>query len=117
MSIDHVLAVVPVTDIERSHEWYVRLLGREPDNHPMPTLIEWRVVDRGWVQVTLDAARAGSALLNLAVDDLSTHVAQLAGRGLEPGEIVSANKGVRLCSIDDPDRNLVTMIGGFRERY
>ncbi len=81
MSIDHVLAVVPVTDIERSHEWYVRLLGREPDNHPMPTLIEWQVVDRGWVQVTRDATRAGSALLNLAVDDLSSHVAQLAGPG------------------------------------
>ena len=40
------------------------------DNLPMAgRLVEWRVTDSGWVQVTRDADRAGSALLNFAVDD------------------------------------------------
>lgn len=39
------------------------------------------------------------------------------GRGIETGELVDADKGVRLCSIDDPDGNTITLIGNFRERY
>jgi len=65
MSIEHVLAVVPVADFEVAHAWYERLLGRPADNLPMAgRLVEWRVTDSGWVQVTLAPDRAGSGLLN-----------------------------------------------------
>lgn len=53
MSIEHVLAVVPVSDLERADAWYEALFGRPADNRPMPTLVEWQVtraarrVDRG----------------------------------------------------------------------
>ena len=40
MAIDHVLAVVPVADIETARGWYERLLGREADNRPMDSLAE-----------------------------------------------------------------------------
>ena len=70
MSIAHVLAVVPVTDLARSRPWYESLFGRPADNNPMPNLVEWQVVPGGWVQVFIDAERAGSTLLNFAVDDL-----------------------------------------------
>ncbi len=104
MSIEHVLAVVPVTDFEAAHVWYKRLFGRAADNLPMEgQLVEWRVTDSGWVQVTLDADRAGSALLNFAVDDLEQHVADLSGRGLSTGAIDTVTKGVRLSAIADPD--------------
>jgi glyoxylase I family protein len=39
MSIDHVLAVVPVADFEAAHAWYARLLGRVADNLPMEGLL------------------------------------------------------------------------------
>lgn len=117
MLIDHVLAVVPVADMAASREWYGRLLGREPDNNPMPILVEWRVTDAGWLQVTVDETRAGTGLVNLAVDDLAEAVSELAGRGLAPGEIVPVNKGVEICSIADPDGNVVTLIGNFRVDY
>ena len=70
MSIEHVLAVVPVSDLQASSRWYEALFGRPADNNPMPTLAEWQVVPGGWVQVFTDAERAGSGLLNFAVDDL-----------------------------------------------
>jgi glyoxylase I family protein len=117
MSIEQLLAVVPVSDVDRAQSWYERLMGRPEDNHPMVSLIEWRVTDTGWLQVFHDPERAGSALLNFAVDDLDNHVAELAGRGLATGDIVSANKGVRLSTIVDPDGNRVTFIGGFRNVY
>ena len=70
--IDHVLAVVPVSDIQVAQQWYEALVGRPEDNHPMDTLDEWRITNNGWVQVFHDPERAGSTLLNFAVDDLES---------------------------------------------
>ena len=117
MSIEHVLAVVPVSDLDRSRAWYQSLFGRPADNNPMPNLVEWQVIPGAWVQVYIDAERAGSTLVNFAVDDLDDHIDQLKRRGLEPGEITDANKGVRLSMITDPDNNTIRLVGGFRVRY
>ncbi len=62
-------------------------------------------------------ALTGTGLLNVAVDDLEAFLAALRERGLKPGEITDANKGVRLSALTDPDGNTVTFIGGFRVRY
>jgi glyoxylase I family protein len=117
MAIEHLLAVVPVADIDTARDWYERLLGREPDNRPMDSLVEWRVTDTGWVQVHLDAERAGSGLLNFAVDDLTAHVDALRGAGLAVSAIQTVNKGVQLSSTTDPDGNTITFIGNFRTTY
>jgi glyoxylase I family protein len=115
--INHVLAVVPVSDIATARGWYERVLGRQPDNTPMDILIEWQLADHGWLQVSVDPARAGRALVNLAVEDLTGAVDEVASRGIATGEIVQANKGVELCASEDPDGNVVTLIGNFRVRY
>lgn len=117
MSIEHVLAVVAVSDVQKSQRWYSTLFGRPADNNPMPTLVEWQVLPGAWVQVFSDPQRAGSGLLNFAVDDLEDHLAQVRERGLEPEQIAEANKGVRLSTITDPDGNTITFIGGFRVQY
>ena len=117
MSIQHVLAVVPVSDLQVSSRWYEALFGRPADNNPMPTLVEWQVVPGGWVQVFTDEQRAGSGLLNFAVDNLARHIGELRQRGLEPGQIDDANKGVRLSTLVDPDGNTIRLIGGFRVEY
>ncbi|SIS01096.1 VOC family protein [Williamsia sterculiae] len=117
MTVQHVLAVVPVSDLENAREWYSRLFDRDPDNNPMPTLVEWQVLAGAWVQVFVDPERAGYAQVNLAVDDLDAAVADVAGRGVEVGETADANKGVRLAPIADPDGNVITLIGGFRPVY
>jgi glyoxylase I family protein len=117
MTIEHVLAVVPVADIDTARRWYERLLGRPPDNRPMETLIEWRVTETGWLQVATDADRAGTALTNFAVNDLIAHLADLRDRELDPEPIQNASKGVQLASITDPDGNTITFIGNFRIRY
>jgi glyoxylase I family protein len=117
ISFEHVLAVVPVSDIERADAWYEALFGRPADNRPMPTLVEWQVTGAGWVQVTVDADRAGSGLLNLAVTDLAATRDELATRGVETAEIQPVNKGVELSSTTDPDGNAITLIGNFRVKY
>lgn len=118
MSIDHVLAVVPVADFNAAHAWYERLLDRPADNYPMEgSLVEWRVTETGWMQVFRDPDRAGRGLLNFAVDDLEKHVADLAERGLACGPIQTANKNVQISSIADPDGNEIRFIGNFRINY
>ena len=117
MVINHVLAVVPVRDVDTSGRWYATLFGRPADNHPMPTLLEWQVRPGAWVQVFDEPGKAGSGLLNFAVGDLDGHLEELRGRGLMPGAIVEANKGVRLSTLADPDGNQITLIGGFRVEY
>jgi glyoxylase I family protein len=118
MTIEHVLAVVPVADFDAAHQWYERLFGRPADNLPMEgRLVEWRVTDNGWVQVTMDKARAGSALVNLAVDEMAQHLAGLAQRGLTSGAVETVNKGVQLSAITDLDGNTITFIGNFRIHY
>ena len=117
MAIEHLLAVVAVSDLRTSRDWFSSLFGRRPDNEPMPTLAEWQVVPGGWVQVFCDPDRAGSSLLNVAVDDLDAHIADLRQRGLNPEAAVEANKGVRLSTVTDPDGNLIRLIGGFRVEY
>lgn len=115
--VEHVLAVVAVRDIDTARAWYGKLFGREPDNNPMPNLVEWQVVPGGWLQVTEDAGRAGHGLFNLAVSDVDEGVRELRELGLDPGEIIEANKGVRLCPLTDPDDNQIHLVGNFREVY
>lgn len=117
MLVEHLLAVVPVSDIERAAAWYERLFGNPPTNRPMPSLVEWRVTDSGWVQVFADKERAGRTALNLAVADLGVATEVLGRRGLVAGEIQVANKGVRLAASTDLDGNAITLISGFREVY
>jgi len=117
MSIEHVLAVVPVSDMDRGCPSYERLFGRPPDNRPMITLDEWRLTDSGWVQVFLEPERAGSTLLNFAVSDLESHVSELRARGLKLDAIKTVNKGVQLSAVVDPDGNRITLVGSFRTSY
>lgn len=117
MLINHVLAVLPVTDLDAAHSWYERLFDRPADNRPMDSLAEWQVTESGWVQVFHDSDRAGTALLNFAVDDLDKHIAELNERGLPPEKAETVNKNVRLSAITDPDGNRITFIGNFRVQY
>jgi glyoxylase I family protein len=117
LHINHVLAAIPVTDIDVATRWYERLFGGPPTNNPMPSLVEWQVTSTGWVQVFVDTQRAGGSAVNLAVDGLEGAVDEMAGRGLYPGEIQDVNKGVQLSALSDPDGNTITLIGHFRESY
>jgi glyoxylase I family protein len=117
MAIEHVLAVVPVSDIDASGKWYAALFGRAADNNPMPSLVEWQVLPGAWVQVFSDPDRAGNGLLNFAVDDLEGHLAEIGARGIHAEGILDASKGVRTCAVTDPDGNTINLIGGFRVDY
>ncbi|CAM03062.1 hypothetical protein A8924_4178 [Saccharopolyspora erythraea NRRL 2338] len=117
MPIQHLPAVVPVSDIDTADAWSERLFDRPADNRPMDGPVEWRITTNGWVQVHRDPTRAGTALLNLAVDDLDQHRTALDHRGLTTGPVETAGKDVRLSTTTDLDGNRITFIGNFRTDY
>ncbi len=118
MTIVHIPTVVAVSDLDASHTWYQRLSDTTATNVPMPgNLADWGVTDTGWLRVFHDPKRAGKNMVNFAVADLDGQQADLCARGIDAGEIIEANKGVRPCSVIDPDNNTITIIGSFREQY
>ncbi|MCF2532286.1 VOC family protein [Yinghuangia soli] len=111
MTMTHVLAVAPVSDIERSVAWYELLFGRPADLRPMPGLADWHITTGGWLQVFQDEERAGSTLVNFAVDDLDKALATLSTRGLTAGAIQPGAGGTaRFAALTDPDGNRITLI-------
>lgn len=107
MPVTNVLVTIPVADYAAALAWYERLLGRPADRSPMEGLAEWQVAETGGVQVLRDADRAGTALLTLAVDDLETHVADLAERGVAVGAITTGQMA-RFVAVTDPEGNAIT---------
>lgn len=110
MSTTKVLAVVPVSDFDATVSWYERFFGRPADARPMPGLADWHVSDTAWVQVFRDPGRAGRTLLNFAVDDMATHIAELSGRGIGVGEVTTTSKNAKLAPVADPEGNSITLI-------
>jgi hypothetical protein len=111
MSIDAVMAGIPVADFDAAVGWYETLLERPADERPMAGLAEWRFPGTGTIQVVQDAERAGKALLTLSVRDLAAFVAALEERGLGPVPVDdTTSTKVLFTTINDPEGNAVTLV-------
>lgn len=67
----------------------------------------WQVPDTGWIYVVGDAARAGSALVTLVVDDLAARVAELVGSGIVTSAIDTKPGLYRKEVVTDPGGNSI----------
>src|ERR671921_1615442 len=79
----HLFAGLRVRDFRSARTWYERVLG-EPTFFPHATEAVWTLADDRSIYVVEEADRAGHGVVLVFVDDLDTHVADLAGRGIEP---------------------------------
>jgi predicted enzyme related to lactoylglutathione lyase len=109
LTINVLFAGVPVAELHAALAWYERLLGGPPNLVPNESERVWRLTDGGWVYVVADAERAGRGLLTLIVDDLDAHLAELAERGIEAGEVEAISETTRKAVIADPDGNRITL--------
>ena len=105
MVIAHVFASIPVVSRDAAASWYERFFGRPPDLVPNDDEAAWRLTETGWIYVIADAARAGSALNTLLVDDLDAFLAGLAERKVMAGPVKTIGDGVRVTVVTDPDGN------------
>jgi predicted enzyme related to lactoylglutathione lyase len=105
-----VLAHCTVTNLDRAEEWYTRLFDREPDDRPMPGLLEWHLGDTFGLQVWSESDRAGQSSVVLDETDLDAAAARLTAAGLDHGGLQSGG-GARILQLTDPDGNRVVITG------
>ncbi|MFL5671848.1 MAG: VOC family protein, partial [Chloroflexota bacterium] len=75
-------ATLAVADLDKSRDWYAEKLGWEPAREVPGTLI-YQVGDSFFTLFTTpNAGTAKNTVMNWNVDDLSSVVAELKGRGL-----------------------------------
>ncbi len=107
MPVTHLFAGVAVSDFAVARRWYEALFGRPPDMLPNEREAVWHVTTCGSVYVTLDPARAGSALVTIAVPDLDEHATALAARGLPLDEPEADSSAPRRLTVTDDDGNCI----------
>jgi hypothetical protein len=107
MPVTHLFAGVAVSDFAAARLWYEALLGRPPDMLPMEGEAVWHDDLRVAVYVTADPARAGSALVTIAVPNLDEHATALTARGLTLDEHAANSSAPRQLTITDDDGNYI----------
>jgi hypothetical protein len=100
----HLFAGLRVRDFQAARPWYERLLG-EPTFCPHATEAVWTLAEDRSVYIVEHADGAGNSVVTIFVDDLDSHVAAVAGRGLEPDERLTYSNVVRKALYRDPDGN------------
>lgn len=104
MTIKNILAGVAVSDFETAVAWYQQLIGRRPDDEPMPGFAEWEFEKGGWLQVFKDVERAGCASVTLVENNLEERLADLQQKKIVVVK-QSAKDQVKTAIINDADGN------------
>ena len=105
MPIQNALASVAVKDLERSVEWYEKVLGRTA-SRPMPEVAEWSFENGGGLQVYRLPERAGRGSCTLIVSDLREQEANLTRNDVAVGEKLSGG-AANVVMVKDPDGNSI----------
>ncbi|HET6695043.1 MAG TPA: VOC family protein [Gaiellaceae bacterium] len=104
-----------VTDLDRSNDWYTRLLGRGPaaaydegeNAHSAFFVLEGQT----FLVLTWDPERGreigGSSRLELAAEDIQVEIDRLERQGIEGGRITQTRFGTEVYDLADPDGHLV----------
>lgn len=100
----HLFAGLRVRDFQAARPWYERLLGA-PTFFPHATEAVWTLAEDRSVYVVEHADGVGASVVTVFLDDLDSHIAAIANRGLEPDEYETYSDGVRKAIYRDPDGN------------
>jgi catechol 2,3-dioxygenase-like lactoylglutathione lyase family enzyme len=105
-AITHLIAGVPVSDLDAGIDWYTRFFGRPPDMRAGDEVL-WDVDEHATLFIEPDAANAGTGRITFAVAGLDELLARLARSGIEHEPIETYSNGVRHAKIPDPDGNAI----------
>jgi catechol 2,3-dioxygenase-like lactoylglutathione lyase family enzyme len=105
-AITHLIAGVPVSDLDASIDWYSRFFGRPPDLRAGEEIL-WDVDEHATLFIEPDAPRAGAGRVTLVVAGLDALLERLAAQRIEHEPIETYSNGVRHVKIPDPDGNAI----------
>ncbi len=106
MRLQGIYACIAVADFATGVDFYIKLMGREPDDRPMPNMVQWR--KGGGLQIWHDPAHAGHSRTTIVVDNMAIERQRLAPLGLHPGPDAAGDWGI-VAQLTDPDGNQITL--------
>lgn len=108
MNLQKIYTALLTADLPAAEAWYTRLLGREPDHRPMPTLVQWELFDQGGLMLSSSVEIAARGAMFLYVDDVAAERRRLQGLGIVLGDDIEGDYST-LAQVRDPDGNLLTL--------
>ena len=105
-AITHLVAGVPVSDLDASIDWYTRFFGRPPDMRAGDEIL-WDVDEHATLFIEPDSAQAGAGRITLVVAGLDALLEHLAAGGIAHEPIETYSNGVRHAKVPDPDGNAI----------
>jgi predicted enzyme related to lactoylglutathione lyase len=109
MNLQMSYTILRSDDIAAAERWYSKLLGRDPDNRPMKTLVQWNLSAQHGVGLSSDELICGNgSAIFLIVDDLAAERRRLQNLGITLGEDMPGDYST-LAQVRDPDGNLLTL--------
>ena len=108
MTVQGIYASAAVSDFEAGLVWYEALMGRPPDDQPIPNMAQWRNMGAAGLQLWKDDARAGKGLMTIVVPNLATERSRLSGLGIQ---LVNEAKGAfgAVAQIFDAEGNRINI--------
>lgn len=108
LKVQGLYAAMLVSDLKAAEAFYTQVLGRGPDDRPMPTLIQWRGFGMAaGIQLFEGAGTPGGSRMTLVVPDMTRVKDELQGRGLTLGDISEGMYG-KIAQLADEDGNTIT---------
>jgi len=105
-AITHLIAGVPVTDLDASLDWYTRLFAREPDLRVGSEII-WDVDEHASLFIEPNPQRAGAGRITMVASGLDALLRRLSDAGIEHEPVQTYANGVRHVDVPDPDGNAI----------
>jgi len=105
-AITHLIAGVPVSDLDASIDWYTRFFGRPPDMRAGEEIL-WDVDEHATLFIEPNSAQAGAGRITLVVAGLDAHLEHLAAERIAHEPIETYSNGVRHVKVPDPDGNAI----------
>ena len=103
-SITHLIAGVPVTELDAAIDWYTRFFGRPPNLRAGEEIL-WDIDEHATLFIEPDAARAGTGRITFGVSGLDALLERLAGQDIHHEPVETYSNGVRHAMVPDPDGN------------
>ena len=104
IDVRETITEIPVSDLEKSKEWYTRLLGKGPDLEPFPGNVEFKVGGT-WLQIAKGEVKPSSWSFQVEVRDLVRERERLRAARVEAAEIKTVPNVISFFGIKDPDGN------------
>ena len=104
--ITHLIAGVPVRDLDASIDWYTRLFGRSADLRAGDEVL-WDVDEHATLFIEPNPSAAGTGRITFVVEGMDAFLERVRDAGIEHRPIETYANGVRHVMVPDPDGNAI----------